>query len=100
MPGMGIYEVKAGREAKSVWDIKMADGPGASETRWVEKWKGAGTFPESPNPSMLTRQLLDRGEQSRSRGGRVLGAQLSFRPAFRQRVGLIAAFNLDLRQEV
>src|SRR4051812_35420138 len=30
------------------------------------KRKGAGTFPEFPNPSMLTRRLLKRGEQSHS----------------------------------
>jgi hypothetical protein len=84
-----------GWKAKSVWDRKTADGPGASETAVRTKWKGAGIFPEFPNPSMITRQLLERGEQSRVRGGRFLGAQLSFRPALRQCVSPVAAFNSD-----
>src|SRR5438552_8582248 len=57
----------------------------------------------SPNPRALPclpAKLLNRGEQSLFRGGRVLGAQLSFRPAFGQLVGLLTAFHSDLRKEV
>lgn len=72
MPGMGIFEDIAGRKQRMCGISKKADGPGASKLNL--KWKGAGTFPEFPYPSMLTRQLLKRGEHSQLRGGRTLGA--------------------------